>query len=68
MDKITNFALGLLANNPNIANNPRSKEMINIIKSGDQQKGEALARNLCATYGLTPEQGVAQARKFFNIP
>lgn len=43
MDKIMNFALGLLANNPNIANNPRSQEMINIIKSGDQQKGEALA-------------------------
>lgn len=68
MDNITNFALGLLSRNPNIANNPRSQEMIDIIRSGDQQKGEALARNLCATYGVTPEQGVQQARRFFNFP
>lgn len=63
-----NFALELISKNPNIANNPRSQEMIDVIKSGDQQKGEALARNLCATYGVTPEQATQQARRFFNLP
>lgn len=68
MDNLINFALGLLANNPNVANNPRSQEMINVIRSGDQQRGEALARNLCATYGVKPEDAVRQAKSFFNIP
>lgn len=68
MDNIFNFALGLISSNPNIASNPRSQEMINVIRSGDNQKGEALARNLCATYGINPEDAIKQAKSFFHIP
>lgn len=48
----------LLSKNPDIANNPRAKAMIDVIRSGDQQKGEELAMNLCQTYGATKEEGI----------
>lgn len=56
-----------IQNNPQIANNPRNKEMIEAIKNGDDKKGEELARNLCNTYGDTPQGVIDKARKFFNI-
>lgn len=62
------FALQMIQNNPNIANNPRAQEMIAIIQNGDAAKGQELAQNLCATYGTTPDQAFQQAKKFFNIP
>lgn len=37
-------------------------------KSGDAQKGEEIARNLCNTMGITPEEATKQAANFFNIP
>lgn len=48
----------LIAKNPNIANNPRAKYALEVIKSGNQEAGEELARNLCSTYGSTQEEGV----------
>lgn len=38
------------------------------IPSGDAQKGEEIARNLCNTMGITPEEATKQAANFFNIP
>lgn len=40
----------------------------NVVKSGDAQKGEEIARNLCNTMGITPEEATKQAANFFNIP
>lgn len=42
--------------------------MLNVVKSGDAQKGEEIARNLCNTMGITPEEATKQAANFFNIP
>lgn len=62
------FAMNLINRNPNIANNPRSKEMIDVIMSGDQNRGEMIATNLCQTYCTTPQQAVIDAKRFFNLP
>lgn len=68
MPSMKDFALRMIQNNPNIANNPRAQEMIAIIQNGDEQKGQELAQNLCATYGVSPDQALQQAKNFFNIP
>lgn len=61
------FALKMIANNPQVANNPQAQNYISVIKSGDEAKGTELARNICASYGKTPEEASAEARKFFGI-
>lgn len=62
------FAISMIKKNPNIANNPQAKEYISILESGDSAKGEEVARNICNTYGVSPEDGIKQAKSFFNIP
>lgn len=34
--------------------------MIDVIKSGDANRGQQIARNLCNTYGVKPEDAIAQ--------
>lgn len=67
MIDLRSMALNLISKNPQIANNPRSMEMINVIKSGDSVKGEELARNLCSSYGVSEDQVLQDAKKFFNL-
>lgn len=57
----------LISRNPQMANNPQAQEMLQVIQNGDSVRGEEIARNLCKSYGTTPEQAVGEARKFFNI-
>lgn len=40
---------------------------IDVIKNNDSQRGEQLAMNLCRSMGMTKEQAITQARKFFGI-
>lgn len=65
---IMNFAMNAIAKNPQLANNPQAQELINVIKSGDSTKGEQIARNICQSYGVTPEQALDRATGFFGIP
>lgn len=60
--------LNMAQSNPNIANNPQAQAMLNVVRSGDSKKGEEIARNLCNTMGITPEEATKQAANFFNIP
>lgn len=64
---IINFAMQMMANNPAIANNPRNKELFDVIKSGDAQRGQEIANNLCKSYGVTPQEAVEQAKKHFGL-
>lgn len=57
----------LISRNPQIASNPRSKAMLDLITSGDKANGEELADNLCRTYGVTRDEALAQAKQFFGI-
>ena len=65
--KVTDFALRQLEGRPEIANNPLAKEWLEVIKSGDAQRGEEIARNLCDNSGVTVEQALEEARKFFRV-
>lgn len=61
------FALNMIEKNPQVANNPRNREMINVLKSGNEQQGIELASNLCNTYGVSKEDACKQALGFFNL-
>lgn len=67
MSDIFQFAMDLIGKNSNVINNPQTQTMINAIKSGDSRTGEEIARNLCNTYGVTPEDAVQQAKTFFHL-
>ena len=64
---LARFAVNLISRNPNIANNPQAQNYLRVIQSGDAEQGEQIARNLCNTYGVTPDQAVQQAKSFFNL-
>lgn len=53
--------------NPAIADNPQAQRYIQVLESGDAQQGEELANNLLETYGMTKEQAIEQAKRFFHI-
>lgn len=65
---IRGFALQMLQNNPNIANNPEAQQLLEVIKSGDDQRGQQVADNICKTYGISREDAIMQAKRFFNLP
>jgi hypothetical protein len=67
MPNLQQIALNLLQRNPNVVNNPRAQSMLQVIQQNDTQQGEQIARNLCATMGVTPEQATQQAKTFFHI-
>lgn len=64
---ILNLAMTIISNNPQIANNPQAKSMIEVIQSGDAERGRQIAENLCNTYGVSKEDAVKQAKSFFKI-
>lgn len=66
-NNLMGFALDMIQHNPALQNNPNAREMIDVIKSGDVDRGQQIARNLCNTYGVKPEDAIAQARSFFHM-
>lgn len=67
MNQIANFAINMLQNDPRFANNPQAQKLMEIIQNGDSQQGEKMAENLCETYGMTKDQALTEAKKFFGI-
>lgn len=61
------LAMKMINNNPQIANNPQAKSMIEVIQSGDAERGQQIAENLCTTYGVSKEDALKQAKSFFRI-
>lgn len=64
---IMNFAMNILRNNPNVANNPRNQELLNVLQNGDAQRGKEIAENLCNSYGMSKDDAIKQARNFFGF-
>lgn len=64
---LRDMALGIIGRSPQVAQNPNAQHMLQVIQSGNQAEGERIARNLCQSYGMTPEQALQQARGFFRI-
>ena len=61
------FAMKMIENNPQVKNNPRMKDMVDVIMSGDQKRGEEIAMNLCNTYGCSREDAINKATNYFNL-
>lgn len=55
-----------LKTDPRYASNPVAQNMLSAIMNGDAKKGEEIARNLCQTYGVTPEVACQQAMSMFG--
>lgn len=49
-----------------LQNNPQAQQYIQVLMNGDAQKGQELARNICGSFGASPEQGVQQAQQYFQ--
>ena len=65
---IRGFAMQMLMNNPNVANNPQMQAWINAIQNGDNTAGQQIADNICKSYGISREDAIMQAKRFFNLP
>lgn len=61
------YAMNMIQQNPQIMNNPMAQNYISVIQSGDAQRGQQLAENICKSYGMTPQQALQKARQFFHI-
>lgn len=61
------MAINLLQSNPQIINNPQARSYLDVIKSGNDQRGEEIARNMCQSMGVKPEDAYKQARQFFHM-
>lgn len=64
---IANILNQAMQNNPSLQNNPQAQNYISVLQSGDAQKGQQLAENICKSMGVTPEQALQQAMKFFHM-
>ena len=67
MNNMMNFAMKIIQSNPQIAQNPQAKEFLNVIQSGDEARGSEIANNLCNTYGMSKDEALQNAKKFFNL-
>lgn len=47
--------------------NPMASGMLDIVESGDARKGEEMADNLCRSMGISRDEAVSQARRFFGL-
>lgn len=60
--------INMIKANPAIADNPQAQSYLDVLESGDAQKGEEIANNLLQTYGMTKEEALSKAKAFFRIP
>lgn len=66
-NKMMQFAMNLINRNPKVAKNPVAQQLIGVIQNGSEEQGQAIAENICNSYGVTKEQALEDAKKFFGI-
>lgn len=67
MPDIYDFALNLLRQNPEKADTPLGRQLMQILESKDYSAGEQLGKNLCNTYGVDPKTCYEKGKSFFGI-
>lgn len=67
MNPFANIALNIIQKNPNIANNVMGKEFVEVLRTGNQQRGIEMAENLCKTNNSTKEDAIKKALNFFGM-
>ena len=66
-NSMKDFALMMISRNPRVANNPQFKQMIDVIQNGNDEQGQQIAENICKTYGVSKENALTDAKRFFGI-
>jgi len=66
-NSMKDFALMMISRNPRVANNPQFKQMIDVIQNGNDEQGQQIAENICKTYGVSKEDALTDAKRFFGI-
>ncbi len=66
-NSMKDFALMMISRNPRVANNPQFKQMIDVIQNGNDAQGQQIAENICKTYGVSKEDALTDAKRFFGI-
>ena len=61
------FAMNLINRNPQVANNPMARQLIQVIHSGNETQGQQIAENLCHSYGISRDQALTDAKRFFGM-
>lgn len=61
------IAMAMAQRDPRISSNPNAQHLLKVIQSGDRDRGIQIADNLCTTYGVSREDAIAQAKRFFGI-
>lgn len=65
LDSLLGHVMGQMRQNAQ--NNPMASGMLDVIESGDARKGEEMADNICKSMGVSREEAIAQARRYFGI-
>lgn len=55
-----------MMNNNHVMQNPMAKNAIVMLKKGDMQGIETMARNLCKEKGIDPDEAINQLKMQFN--
>lgn len=66
-DIIDPMLKNLVASNPAIKDNPMTAGMMDVLESGDAKRGEQMAENICNSMGVTKDEALNQARRFFGM-
>lgn len=68
MNPIVEMLVRKAEDSPEIASNHMAASWLKTIKSGNKEEIEKLARNLCGSRGVTVEQTISDAKRFFGVP
>lgn len=66
MNHLINQALRELEQRPDLKSNPMAREWLRVLREGDSQKGEQIARNILNENKVTIQQAIEQARRMFG--
>lgn len=66
MNHLINQALSELEQRPDLRSNPMAREWLRVLREGDSQKGEQIARNILNENKVTIQQAIEQARRMFG--
>lgn len=61
------FAAAMIRKNPQMANSPEGREFLQLLETRDDRAGSALANKLLSGMGVSQEQGIRKAVKFFGL-
>ena len=53
MPNFMDFALNMLKNNPRVANDPRSQQIVNAIQNKDMNAAQQIANEICQERGMS---------------